>query len=160
MNMAIHATAVAELLQQKIDLFAEYERITNTMLECPIEEMLGCVGARQDLAHKIDAVDIELSGHYASEKGEALRAVVLNAVEWGLCPEELRDVFLLGQQLSAYFTRIAEKEEQTISYVEAKKEELLELIKKQNSGVTAKTAKYYGTVRQSEDNFSFFDQKY
>lgn len=160
MGIKVEVTPVLELLERKTALFAEYERVTDDMLKCAIDEMLECVSSRQALAHEIDGVDRELSVYYDRAEEDVLRRVVLNRVEWDDCPAELKDVFMAGQRLMACFGRIAQKEAETVNYVEAQKEDLLKLIKDQNTGMTARAAKYYGTVRQSEENFTFFDNKY
>lgn len=160
MSVMLDSATILSLLEKKTELFSEYEKVTDEMLQCAIDEMLSCVGKRQDLAHEIDEIDKELSQFYDGESGELLRLSVLNKLEWEECPTEYKEFYLAGQKLIACFKRIAEKEDKTTSYVEEQKEQLLKLIKEQNTGISAKAAKYYGTVRQSEENFTFFNNKY
>lgn len=149
-----------ELLKEKVQLFYEYEKITEEMLKIPVDDMLVCVNDRQNLAHEIDALDAELAELYRILPNAGLHDIVLNRIDWGDCPTEYRVFYELGQQLLGHFTRIAAKEDQISYRIREQKDDLLKLIKEQNQGATARAVKYYGTVKQSEEEYRLFDNKY
>lgn len=159
-NTSADILEFGELLREKVQLFYEYEKITEEMLNTPPEEMLLCINDRQDIAHEIDELDAELLEVYKKLANIGLHEIVLNKVPWGECPPEYHEFYELGQQLLAHFTRIAAKEEKISYNIQEQKSELLKLIKEQNQGVTARTVKYYGTVKQSEEEYRIFDNKY
>lgn len=147
------------LIERKIELFNEYERTTDCMLDCEIDNMLGLIKVRQDLAHSIDELDKEINDFYGLLGDDSIKNAVSNKTAFGDCAEELKEMFSLGQNLRACFNRLAGKEEEITAYVETQKEKLLDLIKAQNSDMSAKSAMYYGTVQRSENDYKLFDSK-
>lgn len=151
---------VKNYLERKVGLFKQYEEITEGMLKSDIDDMLDFVKQRQDIAHQIDEIDAEISDLFTLSGNSQMKDVVSNNIEFGDCPEEYVGLFELGQQLRACFTHIARTEEQITIYVETKKEELLELIKAQNNDISAKSARYYGTVKSGDEiDYRLFDSK-
>ncbi|MFZ2538177.1 MAG: hypothetical protein WAX04_04680 [Oscillospiraceae bacterium] len=160
MNSTDCIQLVRENLLSKIDFFSQYEEITNKMLTCDTEQLSDYIIERQNLVSQIDVINQRLYTLYSQSNDAKLKQAALNQLNCGECPEQLKDVFFNGQKLSSIVSRILRKEEQVVSRVETQKEILLNLIREQNTGVTANAEKYYRTLKQFENNYTIFNNKY
>ncbi len=160
MNSNDNIKLVEEILHSKIELFFIYEEITDRMVTCETEELSNYITKRQDIALQIDLLSQRLVPLYDQSGDNKLRQAALNELNYGECSDELKDVFLIGQKLASIVSRILRKEQQVIFHIETQKEILLNLIRQQNTGVTANAEKYYRTSKHLEDNITVFNNKY
>lgn len=152
--------SASRLLQEKTEFFLQYEELTDKMLTEDTEDLSEYIDQRQALAAQIDSIDGTLKEIYTSPDGEALKKAVTNQLNWVDCPDLLKDIFMIGQQLIAVLSRISRKDKQVEIRVEERKEQLLSLIREQNSGISSKAEKYYRTSKHLEKNPVKFSDKY
>lgn len=105
---------VLALLEQKRELFGQYEEETEKMhAEVPeeVEHILEALEKREELAEKIDEIDgriRELCDQ--SPYGNIIWSAVRNRCGLNELPEEYRDIFLEGQKIFQVVTRIQDLE--------------------------------------------------
>lgn len=149
-----------EILNEKLNKFCDYEKITCKMINCDNEKLTQYVQKRQEIASIIDNLDIKLNNVYLESGQKLLKQAALNQIEYGDCPKELKEVFLNGQKLATIVSRILQYQHQIVDHVETQKEILLNKIKKQNTGINANASKYYNISNNIKNNLTIFDNKY
>ncbi len=129
----------------KRDLLLEYEKQTQCILVCDVDDIETHVSRRQALIEKIDGIDACVEETCC--KNEPDLALLYRAVQNKCAMEELPQnmvcVFRAGQEVFAVANRIRETEIQAMQRLELEKERLLERIKEVNRSTTAKAAKYF-----------------
>ena len=148
-------------LQEKLELFAQYEEITTIMLNADSEKLLELIAKRKELVSDIDVLSRALTECYEQDdKLQMMKRSVSNELNWADCPKELGELFRLGQNMQTIISRILRIEIQVEMHIETQKEFILEQIKKQNTNTNTKASKYYQTAKLFESQAGYFRGAY
>lgn len=121
---------VCRLLEERKELFLQYEEITVEMLDCPTEEAEQHMARRAELAVQIDE-NIEQASSVCGDAPD--RRIILDAaggnVEFAKVPSEYQCVFYSGQGVRSVVSRIMESEKQVRVRLEKLRDEAREHLK-------------------------------
>lgn len=136
--------ALCQLLDEKTELFREYEDATEKLLSVDVDEMENQMNRRQKLIVQIDYIDAKLQETAQGMDGLsdlAWRAVRLQAAKSDI-PQELWPVFEKAQEMYAVANRIRINEPLAVDRIEEELEHLSEKIRETNRSVSAKAARF------------------
>lgn len=135
--------------QKKINsLMTDYECLTRDLLECDDDDILALTQKRQTIIEKILELDDKIKRN-CSDNALAL-AAYLNKCERNGIPDYLLEIFDLRQEFNAMAFRVKNAEPEIIERISILRGEMMEKIKKNNSGQNAKAAKYAGVGMPSD----------
>lgn len=153
---------IVEQLSQKIDLFLEYEKITQRLLECNTEELEDYILARDEIASRVDGINQALAEccSKSSDIYPLLTQAIQNQCNYGDLTEDLKPVFEKSQKVYGIITRIQTFNPQIVARVEAMRQEMLCQIACVNNSKTASMHKYLNSAGFKTENFSVLGGKY
>ena len=133
---------IIEKQEQINKLMVKYENITKQMLDCPVDDILGYTEKRQTLSEIITELDKQISD-------ECIDSPIISAAYKNKCARNELDesgmrVFDLRQKFNSIAFRVSGMEPQITERIIILKNDLMNKIKKNNSGQNAKAAKYAG----------------
>lgn len=147
------------LLNEKKELFIQYEIYTGRLTECPVEDIEEYITQRGALANQIDKITDAIKCLCAGEKnGDALLAAINNTCKYDEVTQEGRALFSKGQEIFSVISRISEQEKQITPRMEELRTELLGKIK--NASNTPKIAKYLSGLVTPPKNGDLIGEKY
>lgn len=138
-------------------LIKKYENKTRQLLDCDIDKISELVNSRESILNRIGVLSREIL-KYCDRNSLEYKAFK-NKCSRGELPEELTEIFDLRQEFNIYGARAHSMEPEIIERIQIIKDELLVKIKENNSGVTAKAAKYYNSGFDQGKNFYFPENK-
>lgn len=139
------------------NLMEKYEDCTRRLIECPVDDILILTEKRQSISEEISVLDAQIKTE-CEEAPEALNAY-LNKCNRSELSEELTAVFDLRQEFNAIAFRVSSMDPEIKERIDILREELIEKIKKNNSGQSAKAAKYAQVGMPSNGNLFFPENK-
>lgn len=154
-------TELCEMLAKKKDIFLQYEKDTQALLSCEVDDIETYMKSRKRLSGEVDRIDAALDRLAAdnAENQTAIRRALKNHCGRNQIPAELRPVFDSSQQIFAVVHRIRQIELRAEERIKFEQGILLEKIKKLNRSTTAQASKFYGTAGISSQT-SFFPPSY
>ena len=138
-------------------LIKKYENKTRQLLDCDIDKISELVNSRESILNRIGVLTREIL-KYCDRNSLEYKAFE-NKCNRGELPEELTEIFDLRQEFNIYGARAHSMEPEIIERIQIIKDDLLKKIKENNSGVTAKAAKYYNSGFDQGKNFYFPENK-
>ena len=138
-------------------LIKKYENKTRQLLDCDIDKISVLVNSRGSILNRIEVLSKEILKYCDADSLEY--QAFKNKCSRGELPEQLKEIFDLRQEFNIYGVRAHNMEQEIIERIQIKREELLEKIKENNSGATAKAAKYYNAGLNQGKNFYFPENK-
>ncbi len=146
---------LCEMLAKKNDIFLQYEKDTDALLSCEIEDIEVYIKKRSNLSEEVDRIDAALDKLADScADSKAIRQALKNQCGRNQIPLELRPVFDSAQQIFSIIHRIQRMESRAEERIKFEQGMLLEQIKKLNRSTTAQASKFYDTAgRTSQDSF-------
>lgn len=161
MERAKEISQIIELVKAKNVLFQQYEEVTDMLLNLDPDVAESQVKDREKIGNKIQKINEEITNICTNSScGEEIREAIINKTNWSNCPADLKPVFESGQETMAFMSRIKRKNAQIIEIATETKDSIMVKIKKQNTGVMGKSAKYYrATNPMGEQNFKVLDSK-
>ncbi|WP_312643759.1 hypothetical protein [Hydrogenoanaerobacterium sp.] len=148
---------IMDLLGQKKELFTEYERITNDMLTCSVEELEAFMSRRGELIKEIDAVVRQITEVCEQDDTGLYGQAVKNKCSRSELPEYLVCIFDFAQTIFAVMNRVANIEPQIMERLLQCRDELEQKIKSTNNA--PKIAKYLTTVDPTFEAGTFLNSK-
>ncbi len=147
---------IVQLLEKKKDLFLQFERESEQMCFCPVEEIEGHLQQLLRLQEEIEALDSELSEQYNTIP-PAERAASNQDSPDAIAPE-LRPVYERAMEVRGVVNRILQNGPMLEERLTLERNALLKKLEenRQSSGSIAK--KYYNSVHTGV-NQPFFGQK-
>ena len=148
---------IIEKQEQINKLMVKYENITKQMLDCPVDDILGYTEKRQTLSEIITELDKQISD-------ECIDSPTISAAYKNKCARNELDesemrVFDLRQKFNSIAFRVSGMEPQITESIIILKNDLMNKIKKNNSGQNAKAAKYAGAGLSGGKKFFFPENK-
>lgn len=152
---------LCEMLAKKKDIFLQYEKDTEALLSCEVDEIEMHMKSRKKLSGEVDRIDAALDRLAAddAENQTAVRQALKNHCGRNQIPAELRPVFDSAQQIFAVVHRIQQMESRTEERIKFEQGILLEKIKKLNRSTAAQASRFYGTAGIPSQT-SFFPPSY
>lgn len=151
-------TQLCNLLDEKRDLFEQYEAATLALLSCEADAVGDYITQRAGLANQIEDLNEQL-GRLCD--GRADRQVMLDAasarVDFANVPSEYQCVYYAGQAVRSVTGRIATSEQQAVERLEALRADALEHVR-QNQNV-AKIHKYMTDLNAHAGETNLKDSK-
>lgn len=127
--------------QKKINiLMQKYEDLTRKLLDCPVDDILMLTEKRKRISEEITVHDTFIKNECTNN--DELISAYKNNCEREMLPEEFVEVFDLRQQFNSMAFRVSALDPEIKERIELLKNELVDKIKKNNSGQNAKAAKY------------------
>lgn len=123
---------IIEKQEQINKLMVKYENITKRMLDCPVDDILGYTEKRQTLSEIITELDKQISD-------ECIDSPIISAAYKNKCARNELDesgmrVFDLRQKFNSIAFRVSGMEPQITERIIILKNDLMNKIKKNNSG--------------------------
>lgn len=140
--------------QKKInELMSKYEEITRKLIECEIDEILSLVDKRNDIALKISRLNNEILSCFDENSVEYM--AYKNTCSRDELSDELKIFFDLRQTFYKFAVQIQSMNPEITERIKIEKDKLLKKIKDNNSGQTAKAAKFYNAGFSQGDKLFF-----
>lgn len=152
---------ISEILDEKIQLFAKYEEVTDLLVKFDVDTAEDLVKKREKISKPIMKLNLETKELCDNSPiGDEIREAMYNKVDWSNCKPEYQEIFKKGQEVSSFISRVRRKEPGIVEAVNKAKETITEQIKKQNKGAMGKSAKYYrSTQPMGSEKFKVLDSK-
>lgn len=138
-------------------LIKKYESKTRQLLDCDVDKISELVSSRGSILNRIGVLSRETL-KYCDVNSLEYQAFT-NKCSRGELPDELKEIFDLRQEFNIYGARAHSMDPEIIERIQITREDLLKKIKENNSGVTAKAAKYYNSGFDQGKNFYFPENK-
>lgn len=123
-------TTLCTLLEEKKDLFLEYEKATQDLLSCDVDSAEHYITQRDKLANEIDEISEKTARICADYPAGDLLLDAANArVDFARVPGEYQCVFYGGQAVRSVVSRISETEKQALEHLRQLRNEALEGVK-------------------------------
>lgn len=157
-NTVDKITHICQILEDKRELFLEYEKATQALLQCDAEDAENYITKRGKLANEID----ELTEAFARAcDGEPAKELLLETAsgkaDFSGVPSEYQCIYYSGQNMRSVIGRIAESEKQVIERLESLRDEAREAIK-QNQDIP-KIKKYLTDLSDPNPAIRLKDEK-
>ncbi len=153
---------VTKLIDAKKDIFLDYEAITESMLDCPTEQIEDLVARRDELIAQVDALSKEID--QACARGEEcyplLDAAIKNSCAYSDLGKELQEVFTHSQEIFGVINRIRNVDPLAVRRVEGIKREMLNNIAAANTNKDANLQRYLSNSALRDQSISVFGDKY
>ncbi len=144
--------------QKRINiLMSKYEEVTRKMLDCSVDDILPLTEKRQSIVNEVIVLDVQVKNE-CGENSEVLSAYKNKCIRDDL-PDSFKQIFDLRQDLNAITFRINSLEPEIKGRIEIIRDDLLEKIKKNNSGQNAKASKYAGAAVSGGGNIFIPENK-
>lgn len=144
-------TAVLECLQQKKDLFAQYEDCTSQLNSCKIDAMNHYITQRGLLAKQIDRINREIDGYCdLAPDPDLMRDAVANHGDYGDFPRDLQIVYDKASEIFTHINHIYNMEAQIKKRMETERDELMKKVRAGRG--TAKVYNYVKNLSQGTQN--------
>lgn len=152
---------LCEMLAKKKEIFLQYEKDTDALLSCEIEEVEAHIKNREKLSEEVDRIDAALDRLAAdsAENQTVVRQALKNQCGRNQLPAALWPVFDSAQQIFSIMHRIQQIESRAEERIKFEQEILLEKIKKLNRSTAAQASKYHDTAGMSSQA-SYFPSAY
>ena len=151
---------IVVLLKKKLELFLEFERYTNLLTSCDIEDMADYITKRAELANKIDNVTDQISGlTKAVAVSPSAASILSNSCNFSEVPPQWQPVFLDAQNIRAAISRCVDVNQQALERMTDLREHLKDRIAQTKN--TPRLIKYISSsgVVQQENSISVKDKR-
>lgn len=151
---------VVLLLQKKLALFLEFERYTNLLTSCNMDDMADYITKRAELANEIDNVTDQISERTnAVAVSPSLDSILSNSCDFSELPPQWQPVFLEAQQIRAVISRCTDVNQQALERMIDLRDQLKERIAESKN--TPRLIKYISSsgIVQQEQSISVKDQR-
>lgn len=109
------AQEVSSLLQKKQALFLEFERYTNLLTVCDLDDMANYITKRADLANEIDNVTDQISELIkTADVTPSAKTILSNSCAYSEVPSQWQPAFLEAQKISGIISRCIEVNQQAL----------------------------------------------
>ena len=144
---------ITDIQKKLIILIKKYEDSTRKLLDCDIDDITNLVATRGNVLKRID--ELTKAVNFLARDDSRIIPAFTNQCERNSLPSELQEIFDLRQEFNIYAVRAHEMEPEIIERIQMTKEMLMKKIRENNSGSTAKAAKYYNAGLTQGENFYF-----
>lgn len=148
---------ITDIQQKLIVLIKKFEEKSKQLLECDIDEIANLVNSRQSIIDRIIFLSNEI--YKLCDEDSLQRLAFENKCDRSSLSEEEKEIFDLRQEFNIYAVRAHNMDSEIIGRIQIYKDKLLVKIKQNNSGVTAKAAKYYNAGLSQGKNLYFPENK-
>lgn len=123
-----------------INLMRKYEDTTKKLIDCPIDDILILTEKRKSISSEVTLLDNQAKCECA--ENDMAFAAYINECNRSELSEDLKKIFDMRQELNGIVFRIKAIDPEIKERTEILRDELIDKIKKNNSGQNAKAAKY------------------
>lgn len=148
---------IIENQKKLLILIQKYEDKTRSLLECDIDEIESLVNARGSIIERIDELTNEILSICNDDSFEYF--AFKNKCERDDLPDNIKEIFDLRQEFNSYAIRARNMDPEIIEKININRDSLLIKIKENNSGQTAKAAKYFSAGLSQGQNIYFPENK-
>lgn len=142
------------LLTKKQSLFLEFERYTNLLAVCDVDDMDNYITKRANLAIEIENVTVQISDiTKTTTVTPSANAILDNSCCFSEVPLEWQEVFLESQKIQGIISRCIEVNFQALERMTEVRDQLKELIAQNNN--TPRIIKYISTSGALQQESSF-----
>ncbi|WMJ82881.1 hypothetical protein ACS3UN_01435 [Oscillospiraceae bacterium LTW-04] len=132
------------LLIKKQELFLEFERYTNLLAVCDVEDMDNYITKRADLANEIDNVTDQISNLAKTVTvTPSIDMILSNSCCFSEVPSQWQEIFLEAQKIKGIVSRCIEVNLHALERMTELRDNLKELIAQNNN--TPRIIKYIST---------------
>lgn len=145
---------ILSLLTKKQLLFLEFERYTNLLLVCDVDDMDNYIIKRANLANEIDNVTVQISDLTKTATViPSATAILDNRCSFSEVPLQWQDVFIESQKLHGIVSRCIEANLQALERMTEVRDHLKELIAQNNN--TPRIIKYISSSGALQQESSY-----
>ena len=145
---------ILSLLTKKQSLFLEFERYTNLLLVCDVDDMDNYIIKRANLANEIDNVTVQISDLTKTATViPSANAILDNSCSFSEVPLQWQEVFIESQKIYGIVSRCIEANLQALERMTEVRDHLKELIAQNNN--TPRIIKYISTSGALQQESSF-----
>jgi len=148
---------VIEDQKKLLVLIEKYELKTRELLSCDFDDVTVLVASRQGILDRMEVLRKEILR--LCPEGSDEYAAFQNSCDRDSLPDIYKQIFDLRQQFNAYAFRAKTLEPEIIGRLSIHRDKMLVKIKENNSGQTAKAAKFFNTGMSAGNNFYFKENK-
>ena len=148
---------IIENQQKLLVLIQKYEDKSRLLLGCDIDEIADLVNARESIINRIDVLTKEILSICNETSPEYL--AFKNKCDRESLPENIKEIFDLRQEFNSYAMRAYNMDPEIVEKIKINRDLLLKKIKENNSGQTAKAAKYFNAGLSQGQNIYFPENK-
>ncbi len=123
-----------------INLMKKYEDISRKLIDCPIDDILILTEKRKSISQEVSVLDNQAKKECSEDK-KAMDAYT-NKCDRSELSEKFQEIFDKRQELNGIVFRIRALDPEIIERIELIRDDIVNKIKKNNSGQNAKAAKY------------------
>lgn len=126
---------VLALLDHKAELFAEFEKATQELLVCDVDDVEHYITRRGELANEIDSVMEEIGRICDAAPGGGVIFDAANArIDYDRVPPEYHPLFAVGQNIRSVVSRVRQTDKQVVARLEGLRDDAKDKIR-QNQNI-------------------------
>lgn len=153
-----NAEKICGLYDEMREILEDYEKNTNSLLTCGVDEVLMFLEKRQVCADKIDVINNRILDLCSLDETGMTKKASDNSCSRDELDEDLVIVFDARQSVNPIVNRVKKKDLQIIDRIAVEKEKLMRKIRENNKSNAAKASKY-STYTSASQNSVFIPPK-
>ncbi len=144
---------ICECLNEIKEIMLEVEFEMNFLFTCGIDDIEFSMEKIGQYRQMTDEIFSEIDNLCEEDETGMLKKAVLPRTDRKDVCDEVERIFELRQDLNAVINRVKILQPQVVKRFQKEKEKMLEEIKKNNAGQSAKAAKYYNTINDDSNGY-------
>lgn len=146
---------ICECLNEIEEIMLEVEYEMNYLFTCDIDDIEFSMEKIDQYRQMTDEIFAEIDNLCEEDETGMLKKAVLPRTDRKDICDDVECIFELRQELNAVIHRVATLQPQVIKRFNKEKEKMLEEIKNNNIGQSAKAAKYYSAINDNANGYHF-----